>query len=559
MRGLGFVSSRAPAIAGMPRMVSALANKAVLFAASLMAEIPSTLSSIDDELYKPAERFFREQSSTGLTFDDVSLATLYSDILPRDAVLETTLAEGLQLQTPIISADMDTVTESRMAIAMALHGGLGLIHYNMSERDQLSEVSRVKNNVHGLIQEPIKVAPDQLIGDVLALIEERRFSFSTFPVVDSEGKLIGLLPGHVVKHRYSGRKVSEAMTPRQEVHTIAQHEIAADPIGRADRFFNEHIGIHKLLVVDAEDRLRGLFTISDIERITHEKSGTQSKPARDSKFRLVCGAAISATRNASGELDRQRILGHVEALVERGVDVLAVSTAHGHTRGVGETVRLIRDAFQRLPIIAGNVTSGAGVEFLADCGASAIKVGQGPGSICTTRIVAGVGIPQLTALFVASRAAQAKGVRIIADGGITKSGDIVKALTLSHAVICGGLLAGCPEAPGEIMEINGKLYKQYRGMGSLAAMRAGSAARYGHSVRDTTRKVAAEGVEALKEVSASLDLVLTQLTGGIQSGMGYLGAATLGQLREKARFIRVTPAGQKESAPHDIVEVKTGA
>lgn len=540
-------------------MVSALANKAVLFAASLMAEIPSTLSSIDDELYKPAERFFREQSSTGLTFDDVSLATLYSDILPRDAVLETTLAEGLQLQTPIISADMDTVTESRMAIAMALHGGLGLIHYNMSERDQLSEVSRVKNNVHGLIQEPIKVAPDQLIGDVLALIEERRFSFSTFPVVDSEGKLIGLLPGHVVKHRYSGRKVSEAMTPRQEVHTIAQHEIAADPIGRADRFFNEHIGIHKLLVVDAEDRLRGLFTISDIERITHEKSGTQSKPARDSKFRLVCGAAISATRNASGELDRQRILGHVEALVERGVDVLAVSTAHGHTRGVGETVRLIRDAFQRLPIIAGNVTSGAGVEFLADCGASAIKVGQGPGSICTTRIVAGVGIPQLTALFVASRAAQAKGVRIIADGGITKSGDIVKALTLSHAVICGGLLAGCPEAPGEIMEINGKLYKQYRGMGSLAAMRAGSAARYGHSVRDTTRKVAAEGVEALKEVSASLDLVLTQLTGGIQSGMGYLGAATLGQLREKARFIRVTPAGQKESAPHDIVEVKTGA
>lgn len=523
-----------------------------------MAEISSSLSPLDEELYKSADRFFSEQSSTGLTFDDVTLATLYSEILPRDAVLETTLADGLQLQTPIISADMDTVTESRMAIAMALHGGLGLIHYNMSEKDQLSEVSRVKNNVHGLIQEPIKIGPEQLIGDVLALIEERRFSFSTFPVVDTQGKLIGLLPGHVVKNRYASRKVSEAMTPRKDVQTISQKEIAADPIGRADRFFNEHIGIHKLLVVDDEDRLRGLFTISDIERITQE-SATQSKPARDSKFRLLCGAAISAARQSNGELDKQRILNHVGALVERGVDVVAVSTAHGHTKGVGETVRLIRDAFPKLPIIAGNVTSGSGVEFLAGCGANAIKIGQGPGSICTTRIVAGVGIPQLTALYVASKAAQAKGVNIIADGGITKSGDIVKALTLAQAVICGGLLAGCPEAPGEIMEINGKLYKQYRGMGSHAAMRAGSAARYGHSTRDTTRKIAAEGVEALKEVSPSLDLVLTQLIGGIQSGMGYLGAANLVQLRQKARYIRVTPAGQRESAPHDIVEVKTGA
>jgi IMP dehydrogenase len=211
-----------------------------------------------------------------------------------------------------------------------------------------------------------------------------------------------------------------------------------------------------------------------------------------------------------------------------------------------------------LPIIAGNVTSGAGVEFLADCGANIIKIGQGPGSICTTRVVAGVGIPQLTALYVASRAAEKKGVRILADGGIAKSGDIVKALTLAHAVICGGLLAGCPEAPGSIMEINGKLYKQYRGMGSLAAMKQGSAARYGHSTRDAVRKVAAEGVEALKEVSPPLDTVLTQLSGGLQSGMGYMGAQTLPELREKARYIQVTAAGQRESAPHDIVEVKTG-
>jgi IMP dehydrogenase len=218
---------------------------------------------------------------------------------------------------------------------------------------------------------------------------------------------------------------------------------------------------------------------------------------------------------------------------------------------------MLRDAFPRLPLIAGNVTSAAGVEFLADRGADIIKVGQGPGSICTTRIVAGVGIPQMTALYVTSRAAQKRKVTIVADGGITKSGDIVKALTLAHAVICGGLFAGCPEAPGEVMEFSGKLYKQYRGMGSLAAMKAGSATRYGHAP-DPTRKVAPEGVEALKEVTGSVDRVLEQLIGGIQSGMGYLGAANLSQLREKARFIRVSPAGQREAAPHDVVELKTG-
>ena len=279
---------------------------------------------------------------------------------------------------------------------------------------------------------------------------------------------------------------------------------------------------------------------------------------RDARFRLVCGAAVSATRNAFGDLDRDRILSHVGALVERGVDLVAVSTAHGHSKGVGDTVRMLRDAFPKLPLLAGNVTSAAGVEFLADCGANAIKVGQGPGSICTTRIVAGVGIPQLTALYTCSRAAREKHVAIVADGGITKSGDIVKALTLAHAVICGGLFAGCPEAPGQMMEIGGKLYKQYRGMGSLAAMNAGSAARYGHPTI-STQKVAPEGVEALKEVSPSTDRILAQLIGGIQSGMGYLGAVNLAQLREKARYIRVSSAGMREAAPHDVVEVKTGS
>jgi IMP dehydrogenase len=514
-------------------------------------------SGFDDPFYQPADQFFPANNKLALTFDDVTLATLYSEILPRDTQLDTQLAENLRLNIPVISSDMDTVTESRMAIAMAANGGLGLIHYNMPEHQQLSEVSRVKNHVHGLIQEPIQVAPDQFIGDVLALIEQKKFGFSTFPVVDDKGKLVGLLSGHVVKPRYAKRKVADALTPRAQVHTITQRELGKDPIARADKFFNEHLGIHKLLVVDDKDNLRGLFTMSDIERITQERS-VQFKPARDARFHLICGAAVSATRNAFGELDRERILNHVGGLVERGVDVVAVSTAHGHSRGVGDTVKVLRDAFPKLPIIAGNVTSAAGVGYLAECGANAIKVGQGPGSICTTRIVAGVGIPQMTALYVCSRAAAKKKVSILADGGIVKSGDIVKALTLSQAVICGGIFAGCNEAPGEVMEIGGKLYKQYRGMGSFAAMKSGSAARYGQPA-NPTQKVAPEGVEALKEACGSVDRVLAQLIGGIQSGMGYLGAANLAQLRDKARYIRVSPAGMREAAPHDVVELKTGS
>ena len=267
---------------------------------------------------------------------------------------------------------------------------------------------------------------------------------------------------------------------------------------------------------------------------------------------------MSATRNAFGELDRERILSHVGGLVERGVDVVAVSTAHGLSQGVGDTVKVLREAFPKLPIIAGNVTSAAGVEYLADCGANAIKVGQGPGSICTTRIVAGVGIPQMTALYVCSRAAAKKKVSILADGGITKSGDIVKALTLSQAVICGGIFAGCTEAPGEVIEISGKIYKQYRGMGSLAAMKSGSAARYGHD-RNPTQKVARRGRRGAQgSRAARWTACWRSSSAASRSGMGYLGAANLAQLREKARYIRVSPAGMREAAPHDVVELKTG-
>ena len=509
-----------------------------------------------EDYYQNADHFFVSNLPVGLTYDDVSLATLYSDVLPRQTNLTTKLSPTLELQIPIISSDMDTVTESKMAIQMALNGGLGLIHYNMSDERQVREVARVKNHIHGFIQEPIKVQPDQKIGEVLDYINDRGFGFSTFPVVDAANTLLGLLPGRVVKARYANRLVSEAMTPRTEVYTLTEKEITSNPIKTADDFFTNHMGIHKLLVVDEKDHLCGLFTLSDIERIGQE-SQQSVKPARDSNFRLMCGAAISAHRTSDGELDRDRILGHVTRLVEEGVDAIAVSTAHGFSKGVGDTIRMLREAFPTLTLIAGNVTSAEGVEFLADAGANTIKIGQGPGSICTTRIVAGVGIPQMTALYCAAIAAKRKGVAILADGGITKSGDMVKALTLADGVMCGSLLAGCNEAPGQMMEINGKLYKQYRGMGSSAAMKDGSAARYGHDRKDVATKAAAEGIEALKESVGPLSGVLRELVGGIQSGMGYLGAPNLAALREKARYIRVSPAGQKESAPHDVITVKT--
>src|ERR1022692_123410 len=554
------------------------------------------LSAVDRQFYVSAGEFFRANIPTALTFDGVTLATLYSEILPKDADTSTSISDSLGLQIPIVSSDMDTVTESQMAIAMALNGGIGLIHFNMTAKDQVAAVARVKRHIHGLIRDPITVSPSQAIGDVLAMIDAKRYRFSTFPVVDDAGRLRGLLSGNTVKERYRAKNVADVMTPRSHLITereshvakdpimaadrffsanvginkmllvdrnaplrglITEREshVAKDPIMAADRFFSANVGINKMLLVDRNDHLRGLITASDVERITGEAK-SRRKPSRDSQFRLVAGAALLPKRKPDGSLDREAILSHVGSLVDEHVDAVAVSTAHGHTAGVGDVVRLVRGAFPSITLIAGNVTSAAGVEFLADCGADAVKIGQGPGSICTTRIVAGVGIPQLTALFVASTAARRRGVRLLADGGITKSGDIVKALTMADAVICGGVLAGCREAPGEIMEIAGKAYKQYRGMGSLSAMKAGSAARYGRD-REDSRKVAAEGIEALKEVSGSVDEVLTSLIGGVQSGMGYLGARTLADLRRKARFARVSPAGQKEAGPHDVVEVST--
>ena len=365
-------------------------------------------NKLDDKFFLDADAFFTSNAGYALTYDDVSLATQYSDILPRETKLDTTLSDSIHLSLPIISSDMDTVTESQMAIGMARNGGMGLIHCNMSQKEQLVEVARVKNYIHGLIQEPIKVSPDMLIGDVLKIVSDKNFRFRTFPVVDSSNRLVGLLPGSIVKERYAALSVAKAMTPRAEVFTVSQKDLGSDPIAVADAFFDEHFGVHKLLVVDDDDKLRGLFTLSDIERISAERDG-QKKNARDSKFRLLCGASIAMIRKPDGSLDFENMISHVGALVDEGLDVAAVSTAHGFTEGVGSTVKALRQAFPNLTLIGGNVTNGAGVEFLAKCGADKNRPGAGinmhyahsrgrwnsaiDGSLCMFQNRAGIGGP----------------------------------------------------------------------------------------------------------------------------------------------------------------------
>lgn len=512
-------------------------------------------NQLDDFFYHKADVFFANHAHTALTYDDISLATQYSTLLPKETLIETRISDQVVLPVPIISSDMDTVTEANMAIAMALSGGLGLIHYNMSLTEQIRQVSKVKHFIHGLIQDPITVSPDDLIGDILQLIQNKNYNFDTFPVVDKKNKLLGLLPGHALRTRYINKNVDAVMIPKKQIASLLEDTLGNDPIQAADEFFQNNWNHNKLLIVNKEGQLKGLFVRSDIERIL-EESSTHLRPCRDETFRLTCGAAIAIPRTKTGEIDDTTLLNHIQALVDTGLNVAALSSAHAHTKSMGNAVQLIRTAFPNLTLIAGNVTSAEGVEFLIRSGANAIKIGQGPGSICTTRVVAGVGVPQLTALYLAKKAAENHGTCIIADGGINKSGDIVKALTLADTVICGGLLAGCPEAPGRIIEIEGKRYKEYRGMGSLTAMQSGSAARYGHKQTDILKKTAAEGIEALKELSEPVAIVLNTLIGGLQSGMGYLGAATLKELKTKARYIRISSSGLKEAYPHDVVQIK---
>ena len=462
------------------------------------------------------------------TFDDVLLVPNKSEILPRDVKLETNLTKKIKLNIPLMSASMDTVTESKMAIAMAREGGIGIIHKNMSIEQQAAEVDRVKRQENGVITDPFSLAPDNTINDALNLMSKYRIS--GVPIT-TNGKLVGIITNRDILFETDyERKIDEVMT-KENLITAEENT----SVENAKEILKKH-RIEKLPLVDKEYNLKGLITIKDIEKIKRFPNS-----AKDSRGRLLCGAAVGVTND---------MMERVDALVKAQVDVITVDTAHGHSKGVLEAVKKIKSKYPDLQIIAGNVATAEAVKDLVDAGADCVKVGIGPGSICTTRVVSGVGVPQLTAVMDCVGEANKYGVPIIADGGIKYSGDIVKALAAGASVcMMGSLLAGCDEAPGETEIYQGRSYKVYRGMGSLAAMACGSKDRY---FQEGNKKLVPEGVEGRVPYKGYVSDTLFQLLGGIRSGMGYLGAGTLTQLFETSRFVLQTSAGLRESHPHDI-------
>ncbi|BDR73710.1 inosine-5'-monophosphate dehydrogenase [Clostridium tetani] len=464
----------------------------------------------------------------GYTFDDVLLLPNKSEVLPKDVLLNTNLTKKIKLNIPLISAGMDTVTESRMAIAMAREGGIGIIHKNMSIEKQAEEVDRVKRQENGVITDPFHLSPDKKLQDALDLMSKYRISGVPITV---EGKLVGIITNRdiVFEDDYS-KKISELMT-NEDLITAPENTT----IDQAREILKKH-KIEKLPLVDENFNLKGLITIKDIDKIKMYPNS-----AKDDKGRLLCGAAVGVTAD---------MIERVDALVKAQVDVITIDTAHGHSRGVLEGVRKIKELYPELQIIAGNVATPEATRDLILAGADCVKVGIGPGSICTTRVVAGVGVPQLTAVMDCVEEAQKHGVPVIADGGIKYSGDIVKALAAGASVcMMGSLLAGCAESPGETEIYQGRSYKVYRGMGSLASMACGSKDRY---FQEDNKKLVPEGVEGRVPYKGYLSDTVYQLVGGIRSGMGYLGSKTLKDLYESARFIVQTSAGLRESHPHDI-------
>ncbi len=464
----------------------------------------------------------------GLTFDDVLLVPQESNVIPRDVKLNVTLTEGIELNIPLLSAAMDTVTDSRMAIAMAREGGLGIIHKNMSITEQASQVDKVKRSEHGVITDPFFLSPDHLISDALALME--RYRISGVPIT-REGKLVGILTNRDL------RFVTDYSRPISEVMT--SENLVTAPVGTtledAKTILAKH-RIEKLPIVDEDNNLCGLITIKDIE-----KAVKYPNSAKDVNGRLLCGAAVGVTGDA---LDR------VAALVAAKVDIIGLDTAHGHSKGVIDMVKKIKAAYPSLPVIAGNVATAAATKALVDAGADVIKVGIGPGSICTTRVVAGIGVPQITAIADCAEEADKYGKTIIADGGVKYSGDITKAIGAgASAVMIGSLFAGTEESPGAVEIFQGRQFKVYRGMGSLAAMAKGSRDRY---FQENSRKLVPEGVEGRVPYKGPLSESVFQLMGGLRSGMGYCGAPDIQTLRNTAQFIRITNAGLAESHPHDI-------
>ncbi len=464
----------------------------------------------------------------GLAFDDVLLIPQASDVLPNEVDLRTTLCEGLSLNLPIISAAMDTVTESRLAIAMAREGGLGIIHKNMSIEEQAKEVDKVKRSEHGVITDPFFLEPQNLVRDAVALME--RYRISGVPITRN-GKLVGILTNRDLRFETNYDQPIENVMTKENLITAPVGTSLAD----AQKILGRH-RIEKLPIVDKDGYLKGLITIKDIE-----KSIQYPNSARDKNGRLLVGAAVGTSANT---------MERIAALVEKKVDIIAVDTAHGHSKGVIEKVAQIKRAFPDVPIIAGNVATAGATRALIEAGADVVKVGIGPGSICTTRIVAGIGVPQFTAIMDCAEEADKLGKRVIADGGIKYSGDIVKALAAGgSAVMIGSMLAGTQESPGEIELYQGRSFKVYRGMGSLAAMAAGSSDRY---FQEGTKKFVPEGVEGRVPYRGTVSEIIYQMKGGLRSGMGYCGKATIDDLRLHSEFVRITNAGLLESHPHDI-------
>ncbi len=466
------------------------------------------------------------------TFDDVLLVPNKSEILPRDVSLATNLTKKIKLNLPLMSAGMDTVTEAKMAIAMAREGGIGIVHKNMTIEQQAAEVDRVKRQENGVITNPFFLSPDNTINDALAVMSKYRISGVPITV---DGKLVGIITNRdIVFETNYDRKISEVMTSENLITAPENTTIeeAKDIL--------KHHKIEKLPLVDNDNNLRGLITIKDIEKVKIFPNS-----AKDERGRLLCGAAVGVTGD---------MLERVAALVEVGVDVITVDTAHGHSKGVIDAVKSIKESYPELQVIAGNVATAEATKDLILAGADCIKVGIGPGSICTTRVVAGVGVPQLTAVMDCVEEANKYGVPVIADGGIKYSGDIVKALSAgAKVVMMGSMLAGCEEAPGEKEIYQGRSYKVYRGMGSLAAMACGSKDRY---FQEGNKKLVPEGVEGRVPYKGIVADTLFQLAGGLRSGMGYLGSENLNRLYESATFVVQTASGLRESHPHDISMTK---
>jgi len=468
-----------------------------------------------------------------LTFDDVLLVPAHSTVLPREVDLSSQLTRNIRLNIPMLSAAMDTVTEANLAIVMAQEGGIGIVHKNMTAEAQAAEVSRVKRHESGIVSDPITVPADMLIGDVIAMCREHKIS--GVPVVDGR-QVLGIVTNRDLRFETRMQaKVEDVMTPKNRLITVEE----GSSLEEAKRLMHEN-RLERVLVVDHDFQLKGLITVKDIVKATEHPNA-----AKDREGKLLVGASVGV---GAGTEER------LEKLVSAGVDVVVVDTAHGHSQGVLDRVRWIKQHYPNLQVIGGNIATADAARALAECGVDAVKVGIGPGSICTTRIVAGVGVPQITAVSNVAEALAGTGIPLIADGGVRFSGDIAKAIAAgANTVMMGGMLAGTEEAPGEIILYQGRSYKSYRGMGSLGAMFKGSADRYFQDNNSgNINKLVPEGIEGMVAYKGSVTTILYQMAGGLRSSMGYCGCRTIEEMRTKAEFVEITAAGWRESHVHDV-------